>query len=43
MTTFLSKEELDKAEAWADKDITHYWSHPEIGDDVEVEDDAQES
>jgi hypothetical protein len=37
-----SKDELDKADAWADKDITDYWSYPEIDQDRE-EDDAQES
>lgn len=41
--TFLSKEELDKADAWADKDITDYWSHPEIDQAREEEEDAQES
>lgn len=39
--TFLSEDELDKADAWADKDLTEYWSYPEIGEDRE--DDAEES
>ena len=40
--TYLSEEEMDKADAWADKDLTEYWSYPEIGQDREVE-DAEES
>ena len=39
--SFLSEDELDKADAWADKDLTEYWSYPEIGEDRE--DDAEES
>ena len=42
MMTYLSEQELDKADAWADKDLTEYWSYPEIGQDREVE-DAEES
>lgn len=42
MTLFLSKDELDKADAWADKDLTEYWSYPEIGQERE-EEDAEES
>lgn len=41
--TFLSKEELDKADAWADKDLAEYWAHPEIGYEPEEDDDAEES
>ena len=42
MMTYLSEQELDKADAWADKDLTEYWSYPEIGEEREVE-DAEES
>jgi hypothetical protein len=40
--TLFPFEQWKKEDAWADKDLTDYWSYPEIDQERE-EDDAEES